>query len=329
MIIAKTPLRIPLAGGLTDLKPYALRFGGVTVSSSIDKYVYVFLKENLGGYFRLRYQDVQEKVFQAGHIKHDLIREAIKFTDLEDEPLDIVIMADLAGESGLGTSGAVTVSLLHALHAYRGKTPSKQQLLQEAAHIEVDILGGASGYHDPSICALGGLKRLDYQPDTENPSSAPLISAKDIALSPTTREAFAGSLLFFYGGQHHQSKPSLALLSSHLDDALDTLHAIKELGYELEHAFETGDLMGIARCIGEMQRLKQQLPGNFEDDYVTSIVQRVREVGAYAQLPGGKISAFVIVCCPHAQQDKVRKALSDLKEIKIGLETGGAQVMRV
>ena len=78
------------------------------------------IKENLGGYFRLKYTDVQEKASRVEHIKNDLIREAIKLTQLQDEPLDIVIMADLAGESGLGTSGAVTVSLLNALHALPG-----------------------------------------------------------------------------------------------------------------------------------------------------------------------------------------------------------------
>ena len=78
MIVAKTPLRIPLAGGLTDLPGYARAFGGVTVSTTIDKYVYVMLKENLGGYHRLRYQDVTEKVFDADHIKNDLIRESLR-----------------------------------------------------------------------------------------------------------------------------------------------------------------------------------------------------------------------------------------------------------
>jgi len=101
MIISKTPLRIPLAGGLTDLKDYAAEFGGVTVSGTVDKYIYVIVKENLGGYFRLKYTDVQEKVNDVYHIKNDLIREAIILTGLSDTPLDISIMADLAGESGL------------------------------------------------------------------------------------------------------------------------------------------------------------------------------------------------------------------------------------
>ena len=321
MIVSKTPLRIPLAGGLTDLKDYAAQFGGVTLSATIDKYIYVALKENLGGYFRLKYTDVQEKVNEVAHIKHDLIREAVRLTGLDDSPLDLVVMADLAGESGLGTSGAVTVGLLHAMHAYKGEKVSKEQLLAEASHIEVDVLQGASGYHDPSICALGGLKLIEYHGSK--------ILPRAVQVSEATRSAFEASLLFFYGGRHHKSKPSLDLLSSHLEEAAETLHAIRQLGYDLEQAFGAGDLQVIAEMIGEMQTLKQRLPGNFEDDYVQDITRRVRETGAFAQLPGGKISAFVMVCCPDNQQTAVRAALSDLQEVTLKLETGGTQVKEI
>ena len=321
MIISKTPLRIPFAGGLTDLKSYAAKFGGVTVSSTIDKYIYVSVKENLGGYFRLKYTDVQEKVTEVAHIKHDLIREAVRLTGLDDEPLDMVVMSDLAGESGLGTSGAVTVGLLQALHAYKDETVSKQQLLQEASHIEVNVLEDASGYHDPSICALGGLKLLEYHGSEVVP--------RDIEMSEETRDAFEKSLLFFYGGRHHKSKPSLALLNSHMDEAEPTLHLIKQLGYDLEKAFEDGDLRRIGEAIGAMQDYKQRLPGHFVNDYVRDVTERVREVGAYAQLPGGKISAFVIVCCPDGEQDAVREVLADHREVELCLETGGAQVTAI
>lgn len=320
MIVAKTPLRIPLAGGLTDLPGYAHAFGGVTVSTTIDKYVYVMLKENLGGYYRLRYQDVTEKVGDAAHIKNDLIRESLRFTGLDGTPLDVVVMADLAGESGLGMSGALAVSLLNAMHAFKGERLSREELARAAGRLEVERLE-AGGYHDPSITALGGLKRLDYRAGLER--------AADIALAAETRRAFEESLLLFYGGRHHKSKPSLDVLSSHLDAALPTLDAIKHLALALEQAFGRGKLPDIAACIGEMQSLKQRLPGNFEDDYVRDIVERVRRSGAYAQLPGGKISAFVIVCCPNGEQEVVRAALRDLREISFGLESQGATVSEV
>ncbi len=321
MILSKTPLKLPFAGGLTDLKSYADKYGGVTVSTTVDKYVYIALKENLGGYFRLKYQDVQEKVNEVEHIKHDLIRETVKLTGLQDEPLDLVIMADLAGESGLGSSGAVTVGLLHALHAYKGEVVTKEQLIEEACRVEVDILEGASGYHDPAICALGGLKRIEYHGRN--------IIPKDVSVPPATLQAFQDSLLFFYGGRHHKSKPSLALLNSHMGEAVETLHAIRRSGYDLEGALEASELARVAALVGEMQSLKQRLPGHFVDDYVLDVVARVRATGAYAQLPGGKISAFVMVCCPDGQQDAVRRALPELREMMLKFETGGTQVTEI
>ena len=319
MVAAKTPLRIPLAGGLTDLRPYAERFGGVTVSATIDKYVYVALKPNIREVFDLKYQDVHVRPRAVDEITNDLIRESLRLTGSADTPVELVVMTDLAGESGLGTSGAITVTLLNALHRLHDRTPDAARLYTEAAEIEVDILGGASGYHDPTICATGGLKLIEYDADAIRP--------RDLAVSPETLEAFERSLLLFYSGHHARSKPSLDLLTSHLGEATERLHDIKALGFELGDAFEAGDLHRVAHAIGAMQELKQGLPGSFEDDYVRDVTARVAATGATAQLPGGKISAFVLVCCPDGQHGAVRDALSDLREVDFRLDPLGARAV--
>ena len=319
MFVSKTPLRIPLAGGLTDIRPYAEAFGGVTVSAAVDRYVYVVLKPNPGGTFELRYQDTQEKAPDGRHIRHDLVRESLRLTGLLDTPMTLHILADLASESGLGASGALTVSLLHAMHRFKGEDVPAAELAREAGHIEVEVLEGASGYHDPTITALGGLKLIEYR--------GAQTAAREVALSDATRQAFVDSLLFFYSGRHARTKPSLDLLSSRLPEAYEVLHELKEIAYELETAFGAGDLRRIAEIIGEQQTLKQRLPGKFVDDYVLDVTRRVREVGAYAQLPGGKISAFVIVACPDGQQQAVREALADLQEVRLGLEPAGTRAL--
>ena len=321
MIVAKTPLRIPIAGGLTDLKSYAAEFGGVTVSATIDKYIYVILRGDNGNYFDLKYQNVHERVTSADQISHALIREATKLTGLQDRPFELVIMSDLQGESGLGGSGALTVSLLNAMYAYKGERVDKMRLLREAAHIEVDILEGASGYHDPTICALGGLKLVEYD--------GPAISYRDVAIDDETRRVFEESLMFFYSGRHAKSKPSLDLLSSHMDRALPILHEVRGLGYEAEQAFLSGDLNRIGRVMAEQQAAKMKLPGRFVDGYVRRITKQITNLGGYAQLPGGKISAFVLVCCPPEKQDAIRASLSSYPELKLKLESGGAQVRRM
>ncbi|MBN2553926.1 MAG: hypothetical protein JXB06_14200 [Spirochaetales bacterium] len=317
LAVSKTPLRAPFAGGLTDLKSYAHRFGGVTVSCTIDRYVYVAAKRNHEPCYNLRYLDVLERVSQAGQIRHDLIRESIKLTGMDGVPLEIAIMVDLYAACGLGSSGAVTVGILHALHALKGERIERYALLQEAAHVEVDILQGASGYHDPAICTLGGLRLIEYT--SSGITSRPLQAGADM------KRRFADSLMFFYSGVHNQSRPSLVALGNRMHTVYPHMHRIREIGYELERAFRDGDIQRAAAIIGEQQELKQKLPGNFVNDFVLDVTARVRSVGAFAQLPGGKISAFVIVCCPDGRKDEVRRVLSDLQEVEIGLVETGTQ----
>lgn len=323
MIVSKTPLRIPLAGGLTDVEPYASRHGGVTVSSTIDRFVHVTVEEPFDGVFDLRYGDVHERTRSAERLHHHLTREALKLAGLEGTPLRIAISADLPSESGLGSSGAVTVGLLHAFHRVRGERPSPQRLLEEACRIEVDVLQGASGYHDPAICALGGLQRIEYRGRD--------VRARPVPMGDADRARFERSLMLFYSGRHEKSKPSLALLSSRMEeaDAEAVLHDIRALGYALDEALAAGDLARAAEIVGEQQALKQRLPGSFVDDYVVDLTERVRATGAAAQLPGGKISAFVLVVCPDGQQDAVRRALPDLREVPLRLEPAGTRAAEI
>lgn len=323
MIVTKTPLRLPLAGGLTDLKSYAHVHGGITVSMAIDKHVYVIIKRSMDGFYDLRYTDVHEKVLDHGDIRNDLIREALALTGLAETPVHLVVMTDLAGESGLGTSGAVCVGLLNAMYRYQGEQKTQQELLEGAAHIEVEILEGASGYHDPAICALGDIQRITYDADGIHPAP--------VTLSDETRQRFQDSMLFFYGGHHAKSKPSLNLLESHLDEGLDHLHEIKSIGLALGPALISGDLARVGEIIGAQQRLKMTLPGKFVDEYVTDIVAKVRNLGAYAQLPGGKISAFVMVCCPDGQQEAVRALMQAEihRELAFAIERSGTSATAI
>lgn len=320
MIASLTPLRIPLAGGLTDVKAYAGAHGGVTVSAAIDQHVRVELTQAPDGRFELHYGDVREVAASPDGLRHDLTREALRMAGMKGSPVRVRIMVEFAGEGGLGASGAVTVGLLHAMHAHRGSVPPAAELARQAAEIEVERLGGASGYHDPTITALGGIKRIEYRgADAE---------ARRVEMSAATREGFERMMLLFYSGHHAPTKPSLDLLTRHLSEAEPVLHDIKALGYELETAFGRGDLGRVAEIVGEQQALKQRLPGHFVDDYVLEVTDRVRQAGGFAQLPGGKISAFVLVACPDGTHEAVRRALSELEEVPLRLEPEGTRLER-
>jgi len=321
MIIARTPLRIPLGGGLTDLKAYAERFGGTTISSTIGLAARVTLLPSLDGRFEMVAEGRVETAEHLDDLRHDLVREALRSVDPEHPPVRLAVWVDVAGQSGLGTSGAVTVTLLHALRAFRGETPDGAALGAEAANIEVEVLQGASGYHDPHVCARGGLLRLDYD--------GPRVSARSVRVAPDARAAFERSLLLFSSGRQARTKPSLDLLSSHFEEALPVLHDLKALADELERALEAGDLVRAAWCIGEKQRLKELLPGHFVDDHVRDVTARVRATGAAPQLPGGKISGYVLVCCPAGQHDAVRAALPDLHEVPLRLTRDGSTFLAI
>lgn len=314
-----TPLRLPFAGGLTDVKEYAGRFGGATVSSTIDLGVRVNVGVSETRSYEIASLLASEVAPDRDSIVNDLVREALVSVGHDGPPLTIAVEVDVVDHSGLGTSGAITVALLHALRAWRGERPEPAALAREAAHIEVEVMAGASGYHDANVCARGGLLLVEYEGAD--------VEVESLALPAGFRERFQDSLLLFATGRKASTKASLQRLSAGMDAALPVLHDIKALAYETATALRTGDLVQVARCIGEQQRLKQLLPGSFVDDFVVDVGSRVASTGACAQFPGGKIGGYVLVCCPDGQQAAVRRELSELAEVPIALAVGGSRVV--
>lgn len=319
--MSATPLRVPFAGGLTDLKEYVVSHGGATISTTIDKKIYVGIKPNTDGYFSLKYLDVHEKVNVVDDIRHDHIRETLRISSLDNTPVDVYIMADLNAESGLGSSGALTVGLLNAMHALNKESVSKTTLLEEASHIEVELLGGASGYHDMAIAAVGGLNLIEY--------ATPGIMYRQVRSSPGAIQGVFDRLLFLYNGRHYKSKPSLDILAAKIDEAGEVLSQMKSLAYETEKALMENDLEGFGKCIQKQQDLKQQLPGMFTDGFVTDVVARVRKHGAYVQLPGGKIGSFLMVFCPDGQQEVIKREFPDMHEVAIGPSEDGSRITEI
>jgi D-glycero-alpha-D-manno-heptose-7-phosphate kinase len=319
VIRVRTPLRIPFAGGLSDIKPYAERHGGITVSSTIGLAAEVVLAESASGLFEVSADDERERAARLDDLANDLAREALRSVNPGHRPMSLNVRLDVSGKSGLGASGAIAVALLHALRAGRGENPGADELAVEAARVEVDVLGGNSGYHDPHVCARGGLLRLDYRGSQ--------VTARRIAAPPGFLTELEASLLIFATGKQSGTRESLNRLSLHLDEALEALHDIKALAIETEAALERGDLEALAGCIGEQQRLKQLLPGSFTDELVTEVIARLKRCGAAVQFPGGKVGAYMFVCCPTGQQREVRQLLSGFAELPLRLTGEGSRVV--
>lgn len=321
MTTVVTPLRLPFAGGLTDVKEYAARFGGATVSTTIDLGVTTRVGASATGAYEIDTGLGAETARDESGIANDLVREALRSVGHDGTALSVRVGVDVTDHSGLGTSGAITVSLVHALRAWRGERPAAEDLAREAAHIEVEVMAGASGYHDAHVCARGGLLFIEYR--------GAEVDARRLDLPPGFRDRLMGSLLLFATGRKGSTKASLRRLSAGMHDATPILHEMKGLAHATAAALEAGDLAAVAHGIGEQQRLKQLLPGAFVDDFVLDVAARVAATGACAQFPGGKIGGYVLVCCPSGQQTAVREALPDLSEVRFALtETGSRAVDR-
>lgn len=322
MIVTKTPLRVPFAGGLTDLKRYAGTFRGATCSCCIDKYIYVTLKDNIESGIDLMYMDVHEKVPEYESLKHDLTREALILTGLSEYPLEIHIMTDLNGKSGLGSSGAVTVGLLAAMHAYKGESVSKEQLIREAAEIEIDILESSCGFHDMSICAFGGCNLIEYD---ENG-----VVRRSEVESEECLSRFWDRFLLFYTGIHRRTKPSLDLLEDNMGEAFDILHEMKALAYEMESALVHGDTEKAGRILQDQQDHKIRLPGHFLDPFVEDVMRKAREIGVAVQIPGGKVGGYIMVHCPSDSHiEAARRVFGEYQEIDVGIDRIGTTTTRV
>ncbi len=319
MVETFTPLRVPFAGGLTDLKEYAERFGGVTVSSTLDRGARVRARGAADGRWRVAWGGSVHEARRLEDLDVDLVREAALQVGYEGQPLELAVEVEARDHGGLGASGAVTVGVVHALRALMGQACAVESIAADAAHVEVERLGGASGYHDPHVCARGGLLRLEYRGDR--------VTARRLRPPPGFLERFQRSLLFFETGRAASTRASLRRLAGGLGGALDVLHEIRALGHAAAEAFERGDLPAVARAMGEQQRLKQLLPGAFADDLVATVDESVRSLGATVQFPGGKVGAYAVVCCPDGQQEEVRAALAGLREVRFALGGEGTRLL--
>jgi len=187
MIITQTPLRISLLGGNTDFPKYFRKHGGAVLSATIDKYLYVIIKSRFDDEIWINYSK-KEKVKSVDDIKHDLVREAMKLTAVK-KGIEITFLSDIPSEgSGLGSSSAVVVGVLNALHQFRGESVSARQLAEEACRIEVDILKKPIGYQDQYAVAFGGFNLIEF--DYMNV----------VRVKPIAPEEISESLMLFYTG---------------------------------------------------------------------------------------------------------------------------------
>ena len=281
MIMTRTPLRISLGGGGTDLPSYSQQFGGFVLSAAITKYVYITVNRSfLPGYF-LKYSET-EHTKTRDEIRHPLMREALAMHEVP-APLEVVSIADVPAGTGLGSSGTFTVGLMHALHAYKREPVCAEKLAREAIEVEMTRLAEPVGKQDQYIAAYGGLLCQEYATDG-NVKVAPL--AIDEA---HVRELRDSLMLFFVGYTRHASGLLADQKSRSLNaDAamLDGLHFTKELGREIRSVLESGHIAEFGPLMDAHWQRKRARSKGMSSDHIDQIYDlAVRQGGA----TGGKL----------------------------------------
>jgi D-glycero-alpha-D-manno-heptose-7-phosphate kinase len=312
MLITRTPLRISLGGGGTDLPSYYRNHGGITISAAITKYIYIGINRTFHNDYLLKYSEL-ERVDDVSEIRHPIMREALTLHPVGPY-LEIVSLADIPGGTGLGSSGAFTVGLLRALHAFKREHVVAGALAEEACHIEIDLLARAVGKQDQYIAAFGGFTCLEFCPDGE-------VKVSPLRISNETLHDLEERLLLFFTGYSRDAESMLEdqkAKSEKGDSAmLDNLHAIAEIGRQVRDVLEKGD----TRAFGELMHVHWERKRGRTAGMSTSDIDRWYEIGRANGAVGGKLvgagaGGFLMFYAsdPSALRDAMtREGLSELR----------------
>jgi len=323
MIITRTPLRISIGGGGTDLPSYYSRFGGFVISAAINKHIYVGLNESFGGGYFLKYSALEHAV-TLDDIRHTLIREVLRLHEVPP-PLEVVSMADIPAGTGLGSSGAFTVGLLRAVHALKRKYVDPGVVAEEACKIEIETLQQPVGKQDQYIAAFGGLACFEFAEDGQ-------VNVSPLNISNSTLYDLEEHLLMFFTGYSRNASSVLddQKLRSELGDAamLDNLHFTKQLGLCIKHALEAGDTRRFGELMHEHWLHKRtRSPGTSNDG-----INRWYEIGRENGAVGGKLvgaggGGFLLFYAE--DRDTLRRAMQaeGLREVRFAFDHEGSKLL--
>jgi D-glycero-alpha-D-manno-heptose-7-phosphate kinase len=320
VIIVQTPLRISFFGGGTDFPSFFMEEGGCVLSSAIDKYIFVSVKERFDEKLRVGYTQT-EMVDSVDEIQHELIRESLRMTGIRSS-LEVTTMGDIPSEgSGLGSSSTVTVGALHALYTYLGEMVSAETLAREACNIEMDVLKKPIGIQDQYIAAYGNLRYFEFLPDGQ-------VKAEKVTLDLETRRGFNDRFLLFFTGVSRRADTILREQKENIKDRIVILREIKQMVHEAKKFLANGDFDAFGLLLHESWMLKKSLAGSITNGAIDDMYELARRSGAI----GGKITGaggggFLLLYVPYEKQLSVRNALCGLRELPFRLESDGTKVI--
>lgn len=324
MIIVRSPLRISLGGGGTDLPSYYRDHGGFLIAGAIDKYVYITLHQTFAQELIIKYSKL-ERVTSVDEIEHPIIREALKYVGIQTPYLEMTSMADIPAGTGLGSSSSFTTALLKALHTLQKNLIHPHELAEQACHIELTILKEPIGKQDQYISAYGGLTCFQFLPKGE-------VKAFPLKISQDTLYNLEDNLLLFFTGYSRSASKILKdqdQKSQDKDsDMIANLHLIKELGFQSQKALEQGDLNTFAELMNVHWEYKKKRSNQMSNTKINEWYELGLQNGALGgKMIGAGGGGFLMFYAE--DKIKLRQAMREagLPEVRFRFDFSGTRVI--
>jgi D-glycero-alpha-D-manno-heptose-7-phosphate kinase len=317
MIISRTPVRISLIGGGSDIIRKSMKIPGSVISTTIDKFVYVIIKKKFDNIFRISYFK-NENVKKIDDIKHDHIRETLKFKKIKDA-LEIITVADIPSSgSGLGSSSALTVGLINALNCYLGIRQSSYQVAKDAYYIEKNILKKKIGYQDHFNAAFGGFRKYIFYKNNK-------VSNYKV-LNLFKKKKLLQNIMIFYTGINRSADKILNKINKNQNNIL--IDDLSRLCSDFEIELNKGNYKVCGEILDISWNIKKKLSFGISNKFIDSIYKKGKLAGAY----GGKIlgaggGGYFIFLCKKSKQKNLKNKLNYLTNIKFNFEDNGSRII--
>lgn len=324
MIIARSPLRITLGGGGTDLPSYYREHEGFLISAAIDKYVYVNVMRPFTEGIYLKYSQL-EHVEQIAEVKHPIIREALQMLGFKTPQVEITTLADIPAGTGLGSSGSFTTALLKALYTHRKRHLHQEELAELACHIEIDRLGEPIGKQDQYIAAVGGVTCFTFHKDDK-------VTAQPLGISMDTMFDLEDNLLLFFTGFSRSASGILKdqKVKSQQNDAdmLSNLHYVKDLGYRSRDALVNGNTQLFGELMHEHWEHKKRRSGGMSNPKIDEWYELGMKNGAVGgKLVGAGGGGFLMFMVHDRNKLRHVMAHAGLEEVRFKFDFEGSKVV--
>lgn len=324
MIIVRSPLRITLGGGGTDLPSYYRDHEGFLIAAAIDKYVYITVHQNFSSDLILKYSQL-ERVSSAKEVQHPIVREAFESVGLDGRYMEITSMADIPAGTGLGSSGSFTTALLRALHAYNRSIIHPRELAEQACHIEIERLGEPIGKQDQYIAAFGGITCFTFNCDGT-------VVAAPLAIDEETRYNLADNLLLFFTSFSRSASQILKDQDTRTkrndQSIIDSMHDVKDIALRSKAALEKGDLQSFGMLMHEHWEKKRKRSGGMSNPQIDAWYDLAMSSGAIGgKLIGAGGGGFLMFLAD--DKTKLRHAMREagLTEVRFGFDFEGTKVI--